>query len=257
MAGGGKYVYCIIRCPGERSFADVPAIGGTDVPVHALPHGDLAAVVSDSSVARYETTRTYMLAHERVLERVMTEFTLLPVRFGTVADAATAAEDIRRLLRGREREFRGLLEEMDGKDELGLKVQWRDEGLVFAELLAQNEHIRRLRQSLDGKSPQATHLQRIHLGKMVKDALDRKRSAEAAGVLAPLRRVACRSVENGLFVDRIVANAAFLVERQRQGEFDQTVGDLEAALGHRLLFKYVGPVPPYNFVNIVVNWREL
>ena len=57
----------------------------------------------------------------------------------------------------------------------------------------------------------------------------------------------------------MVVNAAFLVDRgrEREEEFDRQVRKLDEELGHRCLFKYVGPVPPYNFVNIVVNWQEL
>jgi hypothetical protein len=29
---------------------------------------------------------------------------------------------------------------------------------------------------------------------------------------------------------------------------------MDAEMGERFQFKYVGPVPPYNFVNISVNW---
>ena len=58
-------------------------------------------------------------------------------------------------------------------------------------------------------------------------------------------------------MDRMVLNAAFLVEKSREAEFDHAVSRLDEELGPRALFKYVGPVPPYNFVNITVNWNEL
>jgi hypothetical protein len=45
-------------------------------------------------------------------------------------------------------------------------------------------------------------------------------------------------------------NAAFLVEREREGEFDSAVNKIARKYGQRLKFKYTGPWPPYNFVNI-------
>jgi len=54
----------------------------------------------------------------------------------------------------------------------------------------------------------------------------------------------------------MVLNAAFLVDEARQVEFDAAVERLDQEMGKRLIFKYVGPVPPYNFVNIVVTWED-
>lgn len=252
-----KYLYCIIRCPEESSFPDAAPIGDAPVPVYTVPQRGLAAVVSDSPASRYETTRANLLAHERVQEVVMGQFTLLPVRFGTVTEATDPTPEIRRLLEKRVGEFDRLLDEMEDKVELGLKAYWRDEAAVFAELLAHDRAIKRLRDALQGQPPQATHFERARLGEMVKEALERKRRAEAAALLSPLRRIARETVEHQAVLDRMLLSAAFLVDRAREQEFDRAVGELQAQQGDRVSFKYVGPVPPYNFVNITVNWREL
>ncbi|MEK7777309.1 MAG: GvpL/GvpF family gas vesicle protein [Chloroflexota bacterium] len=47
------------------------------------------------------------------------------------------------------------------------------------------------------------------------------------------------------------------MDRRWEEAFDQAVAKLDQWLGHRMVFKYVGPVPPYNFVNLTVNWSEL
>ena len=251
-----KYLYCIIRCAEERTFPEVAPMGGGDEPVYTVNHRGLAAVVSDSPAPSYETTRANMLVHQHVLERVMQEYTLLPVRFGTVTDGPSPLTDLRQLLERRWQEFHQLLAEMDGKVELGIKALWRDEKAAFEEILAENPRLLRLRNTLEGKPPQATHFDRLRLGQMVKDALERKKAAEAASLLAPLRKVAHRVVENPILADKIVVNAAFLIDRQHEAAFDHSISQLEETQGPRFAFKYIGPVPPYNFVNIVVNWRE-
>ena len=104
MAEMGKYLYCIIPCSENRTFtADV--IGDGDGVVHTVCHQDLAVVVSNSPVTQYESTRRNMVAHERVLETVMREFTLLPVRFGTVTDSTAPVQGIQKLLGSRFAEF--------------------------------------------------------------------------------------------------------------------------------------------------------
>jgi len=256
VAQEGKYLYCIIRCPEERPF-DGPAIGDGGDGVHTICFHDLAAVVSDSAVTKYETSRQNLMAHQKVTERVMREFTVLPVRFGTVTNSASPVEDIRRLLQRRFKEFHGLLREMDNKVELGLKAIWRDEEAIFAEILAQRPEIRRLRDSMMNHPPAATHYERICLGEMVKAALDRKRDEEAKKILAPFRPIADRIQENKILMDKMVLNAALLVDKSREEECDEMVKMRDRQLGDRVILRYVGPTPPYNFVNIVVIWEEL
>jgi hypothetical protein len=257
MTQAGKYLYCIIRCGEARAFEGAPVGDGLG-PVYAVPKGGLAVVVSDAAERKYEGTRVHMLAHECVQERVMREFSLLPVRFGTVTnDFASAIPDIQKLLDKRFREFDALLTDMGGKVELGLKALWRDEKAIFDEIVAGNPDIRRLRDSLAGKPPAVVRFEGVRLGELVKAALGRKKSREAATILAPFRRAAIRVQENDVILDRMILNAAFLVDKGSQGEFDQLVSKLDAELGHRVIFKYVGPAPPYNFVNITVNWEDL
>ncbi|MBI4289403.1 MAG: GvpL/GvpF family gas vesicle protein [Chloroflexi bacterium] len=253
----GKYIYCIIGCPEERSFEGAAPIGGDGGKVHTIPWGGLAAVASDSSKPEYDSTRVNLLAHERVQEGVMKEFTILPVRFGTVARSGRAAEQVLKLLETRHAEFSRLLSDMEGKVELGLKVMWRDEKSVLDEVLAESSSLRNLRDSMVGMPPEASHYDRIRLGELLKEALEKKKSSEAESLLGCLDRLAHRTVQNPSVVDRMVVNAAFLVARDRETEFDAAVAKLEQQLGQRALFKYVGPAPPYNFVNVTVNWRGM
>lgn len=256
----GKYLYGIVRSSsGERNFDGVAAIGNPGGSVHTVCQNGLAMVVSDATAAEYPTTRTNLLAHERVQERVLQECTVLPVRFGTVAagEEPAAAGNIRKLLEKRSPEFQRLLADMEGSVELGVKALWRDERGVFEEIVARRSDIRRLRDRLRDRPLAATYFDRARLGEMVKDALGQTKRVEATAILAPLRRLARRVVENDVVVDRMVVNAAFLVEGARQHDFDDAVAKLDAELGHRIQLKYVGAVPPYNFVNITVNWKEL
>jgi hypothetical protein len=254
-----KYLYCVIASGEERSF-DAKAIGNGGAGVHTVLFQDLAMVVSDSANQKYEHTRANLLAHEKVIERVMKEgFTVLPVRFGrlTLTTSKNPVEDIQQqVLKRRGEEFHSLLAEMDDKAELGLKALWKDEKTIFEEIVAENDGIRRKRDSLQGRPAAATHYDRASLGEQVKAALDRKREEEGQRLRAALRPLTCRYRENKIVLDRMVCNGAFLVERCREEEVDQMVGQLDRELGHRLVFKYSGPNPPFNFVELQVAWDE-
>ncbi len=254
-----KYLYCIVKCGEERSFNGVPAIGGRSDRIHAVAFEDLACVVSDSPDMKYDSTRANMMAHETVIERVMKEFTVLPVRFSTVTrkDTDSPVDDIQhKLLKKRYKEFLKLHDEMDDMVELGLKALWRDEKTIYQEIVAAYVELRKLRDSVEGKSPEATHFDRMHLGEMVKKTLDQKREKEAKKLVASLRPVAAQTQENRVIMDRMVLNAAFLVSKDRERECDEIVKRLDEELGERMVFKYVGPTPPFSFCEIVVNWED-
>ena len=51
-------------------------------------------------------------------------------------------------------------------------------------------------------------------------------------------------------VERNSPQLRFLIEQPREAEFDAAVNRVAKKFGERLNFKYTGPWPPYNFVNI-------
>ena len=250
QAATGKYIYGIISCGEPREFTS-PGLEERGARVHTVLISDLAAVVSDSPVREWERSRRHMMAHTAVLEEVMQEFTLLPVRFGTVAPSAETLQE--QVLQRRNDELTGLLAKLEGRVELGLKAFWL-EAAIFQEIVADSPPIRKLRDKLLGRSVEETYFDRARLGEMVEASMEQKRDEYADQLLARLRPLAGEYKLNQLLIDRMVLNGAFLVDRDRQAEFDEAVRQLDEEMGDRLKFKYVGPVPPYNFVSIVIQW---
>ena len=247
----GKYLYAIIACDGPREFK-TRGIGERGDAVYTINYRRLAAAVSNSPIVEYESSRRNMMAHTVVLEEVMAAHDLLPVRFGTVATDAEAIED--GLLVSRYDEFTGLLEQMRGRVELGLKAFWH-EGVAFEEVVRENESVRKLRAMLQGRSLEETYYERIRLGEEVEKALSRIRARDEEIILSRLKLFAHKTKTNKIVSDRMVLNAAFLIDRENGAAMDEAVKRLDDEFNRRLMFKYVGPVPPYNFVNIVVNWK--
>src|SRR5207249_4022105 len=68
-------------------------------------------------------------------------------------------------------------------------------------------------------------------------------------IFEALRDVAVASRANKPIGDKMIMNAAFLVSRDKEQAFDQRVKEIGARFD-KLTFKYTGPWPPYNFVNI-------
>ena len=248
----GKYMYCIVRCSESRQF-ETPGIGERGDVVYTVPFGDLAAVVSDSPVIEYESNRRNMMAHTSVIEEVMREHAVLPIRFGTVASSSEAIQE--KVLKRRGQEINDLLHRVEGRKELGLKTFWQRD-TTFQEIVEENPAIRGFRDRLVGVPPQKSYYDRAHLGEMVQTALLKKCDADSEGILARLCPLACEHKSNPTATERMLLNAAFLVDKTREPEFNQAILQLDKEMGSRLTFKYVDQVPPYNFVHIAINWNE-
>jgi hypothetical protein len=244
-AAEGKYVYCIIETAVPRSFGPM-GIGGRGDDVYTVHHQGLAAVVSNTPIVVYDPTRENVFAHEQVNEAVMREFTVLPMAFGALF---RTEDDIIELMRGTYDALRDVLAKMEGKVEFGLKVNW-DRDRVIAELEEVNDEIRHLKEQITSRTTGSTYFARMQLGRLVETALTDQADAYIREVYSILRDTAVASRANKPIGDKMIMNAAFLIEREREAEFDQKVKEIAAKYEGKLSFKYTGPWPPYNFVHI-------
>ena len=242
-ASRGKYVYCIIEANDPLKFGPI-GIGAEPSDVYTVHYKTLAAVVSDAPLEVLDSTRENVLAHERVNETVMREHTVIPMSFGTIFKTR---EDIVELLRSAAEAFGDVLNKMQNKLEFGLKVLW-DRDLAIREVEGEDEDIGRLKKEISGqKGP--TYFARMQYGRLVDAALQTRSERYVAHILDQLRDVSVASRINKPIGDKMIMNAAFLISREKETAFDARVKSI-ASRFDKLTFKYTGPWPPYNFVNI-------
>lgn len=253
MEKEGRYIYCIIGIKQERNFGPIGICGRGDE-VLTIGYDDLSMVVSNHPMTKFVVSRENMLAHEKVVEEVMKEFdSVLPVRFGTIA---SSADEIRNLLDRRRREFKNLLRDMDHKVELGVKGIWKDMDIVFKEIIEENREIKEAKKRIQNDSD-SNHIEaKMEVGKMVEEALQKKKGKEAEKIVNALGRTAFDHKLNKTMGDEMFMNAAFLIDKGREKEFDNEMDDLSERYEDRIKFMYTGPLPPYNFVNIIIYPEE-
>jgi hypothetical protein len=240
----GKYVYCIIHSSAPLKFGPL-GIGAEPAEVHTVSYKDIAAVVSDTPIEVHDPTRENVLAHERVNETVMRKHTVIPMSFGTVFKTR---DDIMELLRSAYDAFHDVLMKMEDKLEFGLKVLW-DREVMVKEIENADEDVRRLKQEIISAQKGSTYFARMQYGRAVDAALQALSEKYVAEIFVALRDTAVASRANKPIGDKMIMNAAFLVSRDREVAFDARVKEIGARFD-KLTFKYTGPWPPYNFVNI-------
>lgn len=246
----GYYIYAIIETDQERSLGPI-GIGEGKNDVHMVLHGDIGAVISRSPLGEYPVSRANTMAHQKVMEEVMKRYPMLPVRFGTVAEGKDLIKE--KLLKGRQEELGRTLHYMRDKVELGLKVMWKDMDPVFHEIVENSTEIAGLRDRLIRRRG-GVQRDQVRLGEMVKKALEARKRRDEQTILDSLYGLWVERKLNSPFGDQMITNAAFLVKRDNEEAFDRHVEKMTARYDGRMIFKYVGPVPPCNFIEIVVKW---
>jgi hypothetical protein len=239
----GKYVYCIIRSEEPLSFGPL-GLGPEPADVHTVHYRDIGAVVSNTPIVIQDPTRENVLAHQRVNETVMQKHTVIPMSFGTVFKTD---DDIMELLRSAYDAFSDVLNKMQEKFEFGLKVLW-DRDQIIREIEEDDEDIRRLKTEISSQKG-STYFARMQYGRLIDAALQSRSERYVADIFNALRSVSVASRSNKPIGDRMIMNAAFLVSRETEGAFDARVKQIGQQFD-KLTFKYTGPWPPYNFVNI-------
>src|SRR5437588_2195018 len=245
---GGRYVYGIIEA-GEPVTFGRSGLAGSSEQVYTVHYQDIAAVVSRTSVFIFDPTRENALAHEHVIESVMKSNTIIPMSFGTVF---RTDDDIREVLKSIYASLKDVLKQMAGKVEFGLKVTW-DRDRIIEEMKHEDEEIHRFHMELTKKHLQSTYFARMQLGRMIDKSLVERSALYVREIYEALRSVCVASRDNKPIGEKMIMNAAFLIEREHESEFDATVNRIARKFGDRMNFKYTGPWPPYNFVNIRLN----
>ena len=248
----GKYIYCIIATNEPESFGPL-GIGNRGDQLYTVCSNNIAAVVSNSPIMDYSVSRENTLAHEKAIEKVMKEHTVLPVRFATIAEDE---EKVKKILEKEYDKFKNLLNKLKDKKELGLKAIFKEEDTIYKDILKKYEEIRILKEKIVPLPPEKTYYQRMEIGEMVKAALQKEKEIYKKKILDTLSPLAVEVKTNNTYGDRMIVNAAFLVEKSQEAEFDEKVNELGAKYTNKIKFKYVGTVPPFNFVNLVIKTEE-
>ncbi len=240
----GLYLYGIVNAPGPRHLA---VTGIDQQPVQMITLGSLVIFYSAAQQDRYLASRTNLLTHERVLEKIMQEGhrSVLPLQFGLVVnDWQQVQQD---LLIPRHDRLLELLHHLDGKREVGVKVFWDPQQELQLGLEADPD-LKRRRDQMAG-SPLGLDAV-VRIGQELEQMLETRRQGIAATFLQTLRPLSSEVVEGELLTENMACNFAFLIPWEREPEFSQQVENLDHHFQQRLRIRYNNFTAPYNFARL-------
>jgi Gas vesicle synthesis protein GvpL/GvpF len=242
------YIYGITRA-GEAPAINAPAVFEADNPILTMTFGDFEVIASRISVLAVDATRRNMMAHTRILERSMEHATVLPVRFGMIVDnqailQARVASHATRLTNA--------LKDIEGRIEVGIRFAFGD-GVVVREVGEERHDLRRKGDALAKRNANETYYERIDLGREVEAAMAAKRKNEGLRITALVQPFSVRLEKLGISDDNGILNLALLVEKDKAEALAAAVDAIDAEKPGRFLIRYTAPVPPYNFVRILLD----
>jgi len=216
------WVYAIcdlpdLPLPRRRGLAQAPLAG--------IPEGGLVAVVTEHTNPPGEPAVDALWAHERVVERLMADRAVLPLRFGTKLPDAAA---MRAVLQARAGEFTAMLARVRGRVEVSVRAIGSGSPNGAPE-----------------PEPAAPASGREYL--LAKLALDQRGERQAAALHEPLAALAVASRRGMPQAAGEVLRASYLLERADLARFRDAVARLQRQLPETAVL-CTGPWPAYSFV---------
>jgi len=240
----GIYLYGMVSAPGPRHLV---ATGIDQQPVQIMTLGPLVIFYSTAQQDRYLASRTNLLTHERVLEKIMQEGhrSVLPLQFGlVVSDWAQVQQD---LVVPRQDRLLELLNHLEGKREVGVKVFWDPQKELQLGLEADPQ----LKQRRDQMAGFPLGLDAVvRIGQELEQMLESRRLRIASTFLETLRTLSSEVVEGELLTENMACNLAFLIPWDSEPEFSRQVECLDHLFQQRLRIRYNNFTAPYNFARL-------
>jgi hypothetical protein len=229
------YLYCLSDEATARVLLGVAGVGG--VAPRLVDYDGLSAVVSEFAEASVAVTRENVLAHERVLSRVLAATTPLPFRFGTVA----GAQRLESFINAQRTSVLAALVRVRGAVEMSVKI------------IRPDEEEERTAPASETQGEDAGVGTRFLLTKR-REILSAERLKEGAETLSAWLATMLKDVVKDSFVElrpaeSLFVSASHLVAREKVENYRAR---LEAARRERpdLRFLTSGPWPPYSFSNL-------
>lgn len=210
--------------------------------VYSVPFCDIGAVVSEISQPIRDATEGAVSEHEAVVEKLMVNFTVLPVRFRTIIDSR---DGLLSMMQAHYKDFKDNLGRLHNKLEFGIKVIWPSDKIKGRMINTYKKSSEKLSVSNDSSN------KRFMRDKFEKYKLDEEFEKKANKFINVMdiffSKFAAEKKLGKLKSENLLLDAVYLVEKDNQDNFKEAFEHIKSAhKGFKFLFS--GPWPVYNFV---------
>lgn len=244
MTAKGWYVYGIIEPDLEPTEA-AAGVGDPPARVDRVASAGVAALVSEIATDQPLGSIDDLMAHQRLLDALVLDAPVLPMRFGAVLDSSDAV--VHELLEPHEEEFKRALDELRDTVQYVVRARYREEEFI-REVLASDQRARQLRDAIAGQPEESTQDHRIQLGTIVSQAVEANRAADTGKLLELLEPIGIATAQRDPTHEMDAAHVAVLIATEREDELTDALTDLAEEWSDRAEVRLLGPMAPYDFV---------
>jgi hypothetical protein len=220
--------------------------GVADLPVYAVPVGGVAILVSYLDTGTTDLNIEDAVKHVKVLETVMKQAAVIPVKFGT---AVVSFESLKKLIAAKSDLLKRELQRLQDKYEVGVKTYWKKEAVLIELKQRFKDH-----SDLLARAQSEPHAA-LELGQRVEAIVDEFREKMEYSTHPYLRAAATESTFGEMMSAEMVYNGSFLVNAAQDEELKKRVEKIARKYPEMVEFHYTTWLPPYNFVKINLNQR--
>lgn len=236
----GKLFYAVILSDRECNFGP---IGLDNKPVYSINYQDLGALISDyPKVDSIKLLRKNLAPYHLVVRKAADYFTTIPAKFGQIA---RDTGEVNIALRKNYALIRRELERLDGKVEMGLKVNWNVED-VFEYFINIDEKLRARKNKLMEAGRRPSQMTLIEFGSYFHERMTQFKSQITEKAIASLPPAETRLSD--IRDDKMVANLTLLIRKELRKQLEAAIDDLGRSMGDEYSLKLDGPWPPFSFV---------
>lgn len=245
MAQRGLYIYCITDIPVDNLSFGKGGIENEEGELFTIKYRDISAIVSEAEIKQYKPTRKNNLVHEINIEKIMKNGNVLPFRFGVVAKNKG---EILKLLEEKHGSFKELLKTVNNRFEMGVKVSYPNLKDVLSFIGETHPVIMQLKK--EKRNVLGNQNMIIDVGRIIEQELNEISLRYKDNIYSKLSSFATKSIISENLSNEMILNASFLIEKNREKDFDSLVYKLDEENKGKLNFKCAGPFPPYGFVKL-------
>jgi glycosyltransferase involved in cell wall biosynthesis len=233
------YTYGIID---SNAKIDNFITGLTGAQIYNIPYCDIGIVASKFDRQIQAVTKDLVLEHEEIVERLMENFTVLPMRFFTVFNKK---EDVLSMLQDYYTDFKQNLDKLHNKVEFGVKAIWPGDAIRGRITDACSKVNVSITKSAPGRN--------FIMKKLEKYKIDKEFEKEADKHIAVIDNVfsqyAVEKKLRKLNSNILFLRAYYLVTKDRQDDFKKAFEQFRTT-HNDVKYLFSGPWPPYNFIHL-------
>jgi hypothetical protein len=195
-----------------------------------------------------------VMHHNNVISKYAEKSTVIPMKFGTIFKTEDTLKD---MLKDKYQDFLGIILNLDGKEEWGVKV-YCDANKLKEELPRSNQHIKDIDLAIKDKSEGAAYFLKRKREGLISEESEKKMNEDATAIHKELVKFADKNCLNKLQPKELtkkesemVLNGAYLIFKDKIDGFRSKASDLQKTYADSgLELEISGPWPAYSFASL-------